>query len=79
MVAPGRRVVTTTIYGEDSMWLKDGEPLGGSEPDPPLRVSLAEMAILESGFAIRDDDLWRLALLADFPRVIQGPSSSARA
>lgn len=62
MVAPGRRVVITTMYGEDSLWLHEGEPIRGSEPEPPLQLNLVETAILTSGFGVRDDDEWKSAV-----------------
>jgi len=55
----------TTVHGEDGWLLHDGAPIGGSEPDPPLTLNLAELRILTSGFAVRDDDLWKGAKQAE--------------
>jgi len=55
--------MTTRIYGEEGWWLRQGERLLGSEPDPPLRLTLARLTTLTSGFALRADDEWRIALL----------------
>jgi hypothetical protein len=55
----------TTIYGEDSRWLHDGAPIGGCGPRAPLRLNLADLVILASGFALRDDDEWRRAMQLD--------------
>jgi len=60
MDARGGRAVT--VYGEDGWWLRGGEPIGGSEPDPPWRMNLADLETLTSGFALRDDDRWKAAL-----------------
>jgi len=53
------------IYGEDGPWRHDGLPIGGSEPGPPLRLALADLTPLTSGFALRDDDEWRVSQLRD--------------
>ena len=61
----------TTIYGEDGVWLHDSALCGGSEPDPPLRLHLAELVILTSGFQVRDDDRWKAMIqleLAEYHR-----------
>jgi hypothetical protein len=55
----------TTIYGEDGRWLRNDAPIGGSEPEPPLRLNLADLSKLTSGFALRDDDEWRRSQLRD--------------
>jgi hypothetical protein len=55
----------TIVCGEDGCLFHDGEPIGGSEPEAPLRLNLAELVILTSGFALRADDEWRRALLLD--------------
>lgn len=57
--------MTTRIYGEDGWSLRQGERLLGSEPDPPLRLSLPGLATLTSGFALRADDEGRLFMLRD--------------
>jgi hypothetical protein len=51
----------TTIYGEDGWLLHKGAPIGGSGPEAPLRLNLADLEILASGFGVRDDDLWKRA------------------
>ena len=53
------------IYGEDSGWLRNGTPLGGSEPEAPSTLRFTDLVILRSGFALRDDDLWRRAMQLD--------------
>jgi len=53
------------VYGEDGSWLHDGVLLGGSAPEPPLKIDPFDAVILRSGFALREDDLWRLTQLRD--------------
>jgi hypothetical protein len=55
----------TTAYGEDGWLLHDGAPIGGSEPEAPLRLNLADLVILATGFALREDDEWRRAMQLD--------------
>jgi hypothetical protein len=55
----------TTIYGEDSWWLHDGVPIGGSGPEARLRLNLADLVALTSGFALREDDEWRRSMQLD--------------
>jgi hypothetical protein len=55
----------TTVYGEDGWWLHDGALVLGSKPDVPLTMNLAEFVILRSGFAFREDDLWKRAVQID--------------
>ena len=55
-----------TVYGEDGVWFHDGVPIRGSEPEsPPKMDRLKDGVILRSGFALRDDDKWKLAVLVD--------------
>jgi hypothetical protein len=62
-----------TVYGEDGGWLHDGAPVGGSELEKPLLVgTVFSGLILRSGFALRDDDLWKRAVqreLAEYHQV----------
>jgi hypothetical protein len=53
------------IYGEDGWWRRQGHRLVGSEPDPPLGLSLPGLTTLTSGFALRADDEGRLFMLRD--------------
>ena len=55
----------TIICGEDGWWLHEGERLRGSEPEAPLRLNLAELTPLTSGFGIRDDLEQRLMILRE--------------
>jgi hypothetical protein len=57
--------VTTIVYGEDGGLLRHGVLLRGGEPKVPLRLNLADLVTLRSGFALREDDLWKRSMQLD--------------
>jgi hypothetical protein len=62
---PGAR--RTPVYGEDGAWLGDLADLVGRgvtllEDDPQVWRRAVDIATLTSGFALRTDDLWRIAV-----------------